>query len=545
MKTLLALAVILALTATPLPADDAGTPLPTDDPKAVELYRACDKGAVADVRELVASGAPVDGQVGRYRYTPLIAVACDSHLEVLKFLIDCHANVNLPDSQGSTALLHACWEDHAPCALALIDGGADVNLASEYGRTPLMYAAFKGDDTIIQALIAHHVKLDATCDDGSAITWAANSNHLSTVKLLGDAGANPNLLPSHPGAITALGGAAKNNNPDMIDYLLGLKADVNAVDGEGQTALFVAANWRRTEAALRLIAAGANPNVKNKEGRTALMQACVRAQLDIARALADAKADLDATDKQGETALALAGDTGETAIVQMLKDHGAKKTDLFIIPKGPDGYGLTEAKAWALAVGAIYCQRDSANPRVLGGNRMREDAQSMLQRDWGITDDDSLLKEVAHLRDQGHHAKYLAEGAKLDQMSDDDFEKLVDAHEDKESTIRGLRSSYRKWKDRTGLAWDLCRAANLVSNGLAANYLDAQQAWDQLMLIAKEAQGSFGSWQELSDNFLDGREIWANTRDPRFEACAQLLLNPKDPNSPWNKVPWSTPLEGP
>ena len=64
------------------------------------------------------------------------------------------------------------------------------------------------------------------------------------------------------------------------------------------------------------------------------------------------------------------------------------------------------------------------------------------------------------------------------------------------------------------------------------------------MAIAKQTQDIFSSWQELSDNFLDGREIWAGARDPKFDACARLLLNPKDPNSPWNNIPWNTDLAG-
>jgi hypothetical protein len=94
------------------------------------------------------------------------------------------------------------------------------------------------------------------------------------------------------------------------------------------------------------------------------------------------------------------------------------------------------------------------------------------------------------------------------------------------------------------LAWDLCRAANIVNAGYAANYLTAREAWDRLMAIARTTQSSFSSWQEMSDNFLDGREIWANERSPKFDAVAKVLLNPNDSNSPWNQNPWKTDLSG-
>jgi hypothetical protein len=107
---------------------------------------------------------------------------------------------------------------------------------------------------------------------------------------------------------------------------------------------------------------------------------------------------------------------------------------------------------------------------------------------------------------------------------------------------KGLRAGYIKWKDRVGLAWDLCRMANLVNVGYDMHYISEEEAWSFLQVIARQTQAAFGSWQEMSDNFLDGREGWYGKRDPRYDACAQLLLNPGDPNSPWNQAPWKTDL---
>jgi len=152
------------------------------------------------------------------------------------------------------------------------------------------------------------------------------------------------------------------------------------------------------------------------------------------------------------------------------------------------------------------------------------------------------LHELDDLRDKGHHTTYQSEGAKFAQMTDDQFQQVLQAHSNDVTAIKATRTSYLKWKDRSGLAWDLCRSAHLVNAGYSTHYLNESEAWDRLMPIAQQAQKNFSSWQEMSDNFLDGREIWANNRDPRFEACAQLLLNPQDMNSPWNQNPWKTNL---
>jgi ankyrin repeat protein len=523
-------------------ADDS--PLPTDHPEAVALYQASAQGDLSQVKKLVEGGAPIDGKIGKYLFTPLIGAADGNHPEVVDYLISRLANVDVPDSQGSTPLLHACWTNHTDCALALIDGGAHVNSGSSAGRTPLMYASMHGNDKIVTDLIAHRVRLNDNCTEGPALHWAASGNHLTTVKLLCAAGADPNLLPSGNGSplYSVLGCAASNGNLDMIDYLLGLGQDVNGPGTDGSTPLMAATDYGRIDAMGHLLGKGAQIDLKDKKGETALMRACEAGKMASIHALVERKADLDATDPRGETALTIAGDTGQMEVVDYLKTQGAQRTEVHIIARQDPPQPLSPDHAWALAVGAIYAQRFNGNTKVLGEGYAAEDSQTMLSRDWKIRDKGGLFQELDDLRDHGHHSTYQAEGAALALMSDGQFNKLLASQPDQAVAIKATRASYIKWKERSGLAWDLCRAANLVSNAFSAHYINEQEAWERLMEIARLAQSHFGSWREMSDNFLDGREIWADQRDARFEACAQLLLNPKDPNSPWNQNSWKTEL---
>ena len=526
-------------------AEDKIPSLPTDDPQAVALYRASYDGDVDTARELILSGAPVDGHIGKLHFTPLVAAAYKAHVDVLKMLLDYHASINLVDNEGSTPLLHACWENHTDCALALIDAGADVNLASHFGRTPLMYAAKNGDDRTVQALIAHKVNLDAMCSDGPAISWAVGSGHLSTVKLLGDAGANPNLEPEVVTTLTALGAAVAMNNVEIMDYLIGIKADINALDKAFQTPLQVAIWFNAKDAAVDLLAHGANPDICDKYGETALMRAAEWDRIDLVRVLVNGKANVNLANPQEETALTLAGGRGELDIVNLLKDAGAQRTDLHVVIRPTTKPTPSPAQQWSLAVAALYSLRDGNNPRVLGGDiEPPSTSKDMLKEGWNITNKAGLFKELDDLRDRGHHSVYRRIGAALAQLTDDQFKQLIEKHLDKAEMITAQRDSYREWKDRTGLAWDLCRAANLVNHAYSAGYITEDEAWARLAEIARITQGSFKSWQEMSENFLDGREIWANDRDTRFQGCANLLLNAQDPNSPWAQLPWATNLAG-
>ncbi|HSI84501.1 MAG TPA: ankyrin repeat domain-containing protein [Candidatus Methylacidiphilales bacterium] len=573
----LAILFLAGLLATAPVLSAAQTEIKTDVATAEALHKACDDGDLEKVKELVAQGAAVDSSSGKYKFTPLTAAAGGGHLEVLKFLLENKANPDLADIQGSTPLLHACWNDKTECALALMEAGANVSQGSKDKRTPLMYAAHKGNDKIVAALIARKVRLDDNCDSGPAVTWAASASNLSTLKLLVEAGAKLTLMPAkaRPDIYSIMARAAEKKDVAMINYLVEQKVDINTPSADGGTALFAATKYADARTIDRLVELGININaqnnegdtalmsakdetnavllkhrpnleIKNKKGRTALMVAAGDMRTDSVRALVDAGADINAADLQGETALTIAGNIGNVDAVEFLKSKGAQKTELHIIPKGDPDPAITPARAWAIAVGMYYVQMNDLNPRVLGGGkRSARGLKVMLERDWGIKDRKSLISQLDDMRDAGHHKSYQEKGATLDKLTDKQFDKLLAAHPKEAVMIHGLRNSYRKWKERTGLAWDICRSANLINSGYAVRFINEQEAWTLLMANARLAQKSFSSWQELNDNFLDGREIWANSRSPRFEAFAKLFLNPNDPNSPWNQCPWTTELSAP
>ncbi len=316
--------------------DDTAIPLPTDAPQAVALYQACLKGDLDAVKDLVGGGAPLDGHVGKGQYTPLIGAIYKAHLDVVKYLIDYRAKLDLADVDGSTPLLHACSDDNVDCVEALLAAGANASLASKWKRTPLMYAAKVGDDRIVQDLLAHKVDIDANSNQGPAIMWAASNNKLSTAKLLGDAGANVNLAPENGGAdqYTTLGAAAANNNPALLDYLIGKGADLNGVGGaDGRTPLIAAVDFGRADSVEDLIAHGADVNKATKDGSTALMIACSKGRREIAQILINSRANIDLANARGETALTIAGNIGQADLVDILKGKGAQQTDVHILAK--------------------------------------------------------------------------------------------------------------------------------------------------------------------------------------------------------------------
>jgi ankyrin repeat protein len=556
-------------------------PAPPSGPVASidALIRACDKGDLTATQSLIEQGAPINGSWGPYKMTPLIVAACQS-ADVTRYLIHKGANVDAQDSEGNTALTHSCFRDVADSAIALLDAGANPNLANSEMRVPLMNAAKVGDAGVVAELLAHHADVNSNGPQGSAIWWAVHADKFSAVRVLTAAGANLNLKstlpldPKHP-KIPLLSCAVESNDLTLIDFLLSHGMDVNDAAEEGSTPLAIATGSADSKVVLHLLDKGADANRPNDEGVTPLMLATDCKDVPTMKALLEHGAQIDSADKKGRTALiyacracvqpsvefllsegakidvvdsfgespvTYAANRGRLELVQFLEAHGASPGKFHIIDDEKPDELLPPARAWALATAAIYTQINGRSHHLLGGNATKPDSARSLSEDWEIADRASLLRAVNELRDAGQRTEMQSGGLKLSQMEDADFQKLLDADAGKAPELRRLRDGYVKWKDKLALAWDLCRATNLVEQGFAAGYIDEREAWSLIMPIAQLIQTNFASWQEMSDNFLDGRRLGANEDDPEFDACAKLLLNPGDPNSPWTQLPWNTDL---
>lgn len=93
--------------------------------------------------------------------------------------------------------------------------------------------------------------------------------HFEILKMLIEKGANPNLRGMNEG--TPLISAAAGGNPEIVEYLISLGADIHLVGSYGEGALHYAMyNDGCLECAKILIAHGADPTLKSKDGKTPL-----------------------------------------------------------------------------------------------------------------------------------------------------------------------------------------------------------------------------------------------------------------------------------
>lgn len=123
---------------------------------------------------------------------------------------------------------------------------------------------------------------------------------------------------------TALHWAARNAGQEALQLLLRAGANPNAVNRYGMTPLPLAAATRSLAAVQALLAAGANPNSAMGSGETALMSAARAGSVEIVKALLARGADVNAVEKSfGQTALMFAAVENHPDVIAALAEGGA------------------------------------------------------------------------------------------------------------------------------------------------------------------------------------------------------------------------------
>jgi ankyrin repeat protein len=135
--------------------------------------------------------------------------------------------------------------------------------------------------------------------------------------------------------------AARKGDRAVVNALLAQKADVNARQPDGDTALHWAV-WRDdVELASTLLHAGADPNAANRTGATPLSLASIGGNPALIELLLKAGVDPNAPlSKFNDTALMLAARTGKPEAVRLLLEHGADVN-------ARESWGGTTALMWA------------------------------------------------------------------------------------------------------------------------------------------------------------------------------------------------------
>lgn len=252
---------------------------------------------------LIAAGAaPLYAQVGG---EPLVVAARDGDLHSVRTMIADGIGVDVPGTDGSTALLWATYHSDLQMANALIAAGADLDRPNGYGISPLLQASRTGDALMVEALLTAGAALDSLHPDGeTALMAAARSGDIETVRILLDAGADVNETEKYQEQSALMWAAAEGHtevaellvqrgaDPDLQARLTTIEERKHADHATGGfTALHFAVRNGHESVARVLADAGADLTITNGDGATATVVAIVNDRFDLAATLIGLGAD--------------------------------------------------------------------------------------------------------------------------------------------------------------------------------------------------------------------------------------------------------------
>ncbi|NJK67828.1 MAG: hypothetical protein HC941_16015 [Microcoleus sp. SU_5_3] len=407
------------------------------------LHRAARLGNLAELQQLIVQGANINSRAdiatnsGSFfsQLTPLM-VAAGSYdgatVETLRWLIEHGADISARSQGGTTAAWYAsgnagCLESDKSLVMHdrvqrleyLLDRGLDPNECSNNGRSLLSEACRVGDRACVSLLLQRGATAAPQSESAEPLSsyqiplfCAAESGSAECVRLILEAGANPNTLDDfHSSALTYAGSrevalilidagtelhVTDNYGDDAFQemlqnrdrgserfevarILLDAGADIERRDEYGNTRLYAAAFSLAADGVEFLLNCDANPHAQQSEGKTPLHAVCWGAdsqdsQIDcepvvrLIDLLVSVGIDVNARDVEGNTPMheAAFGDGCNLTALRTLLKHGAE----------PDLAAADEMTPLMLAAsqGAIECVRTLL---MAGANSTIADKQGM------------------------------------------------------------------------------------------------------------------------------------------------------------------------
>lgn len=290
--------------------------------------RAAEEGHTEIVKLLIGDAQGINERYNIPGDTALMKAAFSGHVDTVRYLLSRGADVNIRSGWGETALVHASDGGSTEVVRLLLAHGAEIEAAGNHGKSALMHAAQWDHAKVVALLLAKGAKI------GNAAYWCAGNENI--LRMVAEKGGDINAR-GHGGR-TPLMRAAGMGRTDAVRFLLERGADIHARDERQRTCLMFPAWWEENkygdeddgwyldilpsapESARAMLDYRADVNARDADGWTALMYAGAQGLGGLVALLLERGGDPAAVNDDVQTALQIAIATGQTDAVRLLEN---------------------------------------------------------------------------------------------------------------------------------------------------------------------------------------------------------------------------------
>ena len=222
----------------------------------------------------------------------------NSDLAKLKELIKNGANINIRAEYNYSPIEYACMNNKIKEAEILLENGVDIR-----NQDLLHIACSYGNTEMVKLLIQYGCDVNEVDIDGRVPAhWAIQENNLECLKILYDNGANFEIRSYKDSTILSY--AVGEGNLEIVKYLLenGMTKYIN---DEVQPPLSLAVHWKYIDIIKLLLENNANVDIIDGLGNTVLIDSIINGNYEITKLLLQYRANIYIKSRSGQDAITL------------------------------------------------------------------------------------------------------------------------------------------------------------------------------------------------------------------------------------------------
>ena len=219
-------------------------------------------------------------------------------------------------------------------------------------------------------------------------------------------------------------------------------------------------------------------------------------------------------------ALAMAAVLIATAGIGCAEQTSAPEEEVFLEEELPVYQALVlshgEIEDWALGCSAIIATRNyfsSYQFCMLERSELNTAVtKQILAQDWGCTGRSDLLDILDIMIDHGHSVEFAEDYSQVSSMSDEEFEAYIERLGGIDRYMWPLtRTLGEKWDTKLIRAWDWFRVIHIIEWAYVAEFIEIEEVYELMTPVIERLYASFSSWEEATENYLDGYAWWSRT----------------------------------